>query len=170
MGEIFTLKYPLFYGSMFEHETISGFKQWVNLALWEQTTLALFFSVWHWTCANLVTQERLRIIEELSVQPKESHFGTHSCSSASPLLGSKSLNFSDLNPILLTCKRSTFHRCKDMIYIEFKIVSDAGEFINGNISELLTLSAALYYKKNLEGLKTFIRCFYFMMNCLFHYH
>lgn len=57
-----------------------------------------------------------------------------------------------------------------MIYIEFKIVSDAGEFINGNISELLTLSAALYYKKNLEGLKTFIRCFYFMMNCLFHYH
>lgn len=63
----------------------------------------------------------------------------HSCSSASPLLGSKSLNFSDLNPILLTCKRSTFHRCKDMIYIEFKTVSDAGEFINGNISELLTL-------------------------------
>lgn len=34
-----------------------------------------------------------------------------------------------------------------MIYIEFKTVSDAGEFINGNISELLTLSAALYYKK-----------------------
>lgn len=141
------LKYASFYGSVFEHETISAFKQWVNLALWEQTTLALFFSVWHWTCANVVTQECLRIIEELSVQPRVPLWNKHSCSSASPLLGSKSLNFSDLNLILLTCKRSTFHRCKDMIYIEFKTVSDAGEFINGNISGPLTLSAALYYKK-----------------------
>lgn len=146
------LKCPLFCGSMFEHETISGFKQWVNLALWEQTTLALFFSVWHWTCANLVTQEHLGIIEELlSVQPKESHFGTNTVAALHPhYLGANHLTFLIWTPFLLTCKRSTFHRCKDMIYIEFKTVSDAGEFINGNISGPLTLSAALYCEKTWE--------------------